>query len=398
MNYKKLWSLVSIALMLTVFIGCGRMELLQNDNIESYKFLDHQALAPGMSLQEALDTIMNPPVDNPAKLSEAISTITAVMGLTTSSINDPYKTYSINDMALAMETALAGSGFSLPQSVLQNVMISTINIIINQTIINGSLDRTKPENAVLYTLAEGVMQRTGGKTELTVADADNPNLMDTAGFLILTTAMNQATNSTVDDAITEGSKAAINDTVNKINSATGLSISGNSLANQLIPKPNPLLGGLLTNVVKQQLAKEPEVIQKENALINETKTEMSTVMDEKITNQVMTELASELRQMQAEGKLQGVIIPDQIDLNSLKDVMTQVSANDLQVIQQQASTIQDKVVEEVKTDIATEINNIEQTNQTELEDFVETTAQETGTTVNVEPIVPEHNQGIIIIE
>jgi hypothetical protein len=126
--------------------------------------------------------------------------------------------------------------------------------------------------------------------------------------------------------------------------------------------------------------------------------ELSDAIEERITSQVSAELTTILKQMQAEGKLEGVSIPDQIDFDGLKDVLTQVSGNDLTALEQQISTIQDKVVEEVKTDVANDIKNIEQSSQTKVEDFVKATAQEIGTTVNVEPIVPPHNQGSVIIQ
>ncbi|MCX6013469.1 MAG: hypothetical protein NTV30_08715 [Chloroflexi bacterium] len=391
MNHKKLWSLVSIALMLTVFIGCGRMELLQNDNIESYKFLDHQALAPGMSLQEALDTIQNPPANNPAKLSEAISTVMEVMGLETS-VTDPYKKYSINDMTQAKENALKDTGFSLSKGTLESIMINVINEAIKQ-VNSGTLDRTKPENAGLFALAEGVMQRTG-KTTLTIEDAANPNLIDIAGFLVLATAMNQAINSVADDAIIAGSKEAIQETVDEVNSVIPGApiISGDVLFNQLVPKPNPALGGLLTSVVKEQLLKEPEVKQKEEDLMAKTKSDILAVVDEKIKNQFAAELTSTLKQMQVEGKLQGVSIPGLIDFNNLNDVLNQVSGDDLKVIRQQVISIQGKIVEKVKGDVATEFKDIK---QSEIETFVEKVAGEMG--IKVALVLRPHNQGIIII-
>jgi hypothetical protein len=401
MNYKKLWSLVSIALMLTVLMGCGRMELLQNDNIESYKFLDHQALAPGMSLQEALDTIQNPPADNPAKLSEAISTVMEVMGLTTSSTDDPYRMYSINDMAQAMQTALAGSGFSLSDTALQNIMISAINETINQ-VNSGSLDSTKPENAGLYALAQGVMQRTG-KTTLTIEDASNPNLMDTAGFLVLTTAMNQAINSTVDDAVRTAGESAVRETADRLNLIIpGAPLSGDELIGVCIPKPKPLLGGLLTDVVKQQLANEPEVAEMSGGLIEQKKTEMLAVVDKQIANQVLTVMTSTIQQMQAEGMLQGISIPDLMDYNSFNNILNQMSTEDKAELKAQVDSVHKAIDDGVEKVAAKEIgqgfNTATETSQTEVKDFVETTATETGTTVNVEPVVPEHNQGSIIIQ
>jgi hypothetical protein len=115
-------------------------------------------------------------------------------------------------------------------------------------------------------------------------------------------------------------------------------------------------------------------------------------------------MTTTLKQMQSEGKLQGISIPDQMDLNVLKDVLTKVeaqaSANDLAALKQQisSSSFQDKVVNEIKTDITTHIENVIESGQTKVEDFVKATAQEIGTTVNVEPIVPPHNQGSVIIQ
>jgi len=391
MNYMKLCSLVSIALVLTVLIGCDRMELLEYDNISSYESLDRNAMAPppGMSLEVALNTIKNPPANDPALLNAAISIVMNAMGVQ-ASVADPYKKCSINDMAQAMENALEGTGFNLSKGTLESVMINVINEAIKQ-VNSGALDRTKPENAGLFALAEGVIQRTG-KTTLTIEDAANPNLIDTAGFLVLTTAMNQAINSVADDAIIAGSKEAIQETVAKVNSVIpGAPISGDALCNQLIPKPNPALGGLLTDVVKEQLLKEPEVLQKKEDLINKTKSDMLAVVDEKITNQVVAELTSILKQMQAEGKLQGVSIPDKIDFNNLNDILKQLSRDDLNSIRQQLSTIQGKIVEKVKGDVATEFKDIE---QSKIKTFVENVAEEMGIKIAFAPI---HNQGIIII-
>ena len=399
MNHVKLCSLVSIALVLTVIIGCDRMELLEYDNIDSYEFLDRNAMAPpDMSLEVALNTIKNPPANDPALLNAAISIVMNAMGLKTSSIGDPSQTYSIDGMAGAMETTLKNSGINLSATILKSIIISAINEAIYQ-VNSGSLDRTDPENAGLFALAEGIQQRTG-KTVITSEDADNPNLIDTAGFLVLTTAMNQALNSRVDDLVRDISDRAIQKTVDKVNSVIPGALTSD-IASQLIPQmahpeSEHLLGGLLTFVVRQQLTNEPEV---EMVLGSQIKAgELSDAIDERITSQVSAELTTILKQMQAEGKLQGVSIPDQIDFDGLKDVLTQVSGNDLTALEQQVSTIQDKVVEEVKTDVANDIKNVEQSSQTKVEDFVRDTAQQLATTVNVEPIVPPHNQGSVIIQ
>ena len=399
MNHVKLCSLVSIALVLTVIIGCDRMELLEYDNIDSYEFLDRNAMAPpDMSLEVALNTIKNPPANDPALLNAAISIVMNAMGLKTSSIGDPSQTYSIDGMAGAMETTLKNSGINLSATILKSIIISAINEAIYQ-VNSGSLDRTDPENAGLFALAEGIQQRTG-KTVITSEDADNPNLIDTAGFLVLTTAMNQALNSRVDDLVRDISDRAIQKTVDKVNSVIPGALTSD-IASQLIPQmahpeSEHLLGGLLTFVVRQQLTNEPEV---EMVLRSQIKAgELSDAIDERITSQVSAELTTILKQMQAEGKLQGVSIPDQIDFDGLKDVLTQVSGNDLTALEQQVSTIQDKVVEEVKTDVANDIKNVEQSSQTKVEDFVRDTAQQLATTVNVEPIVPPHNQGSVIIQ
>lgn len=399
MNHVKLCSLVSIALVLTVLIGCDRMELLEYDNIDSYEFLDRNAMAPpDMSLEVALNTIKNPPANDPALLNAAISIVMNAMGLKTSSIGDPSQTYSIDGMAGAMETTLKNSGINLSATILKSIIISAINEAIYQ-VNSGSLDRTEPENAGLFALAEGIQQRTG-KTVITSEDAGNPNLIDTAGFLVLTTAMNQALNSRVDDLVSTFSDMAIQKTVDKVNSVIPGALNSD-ITSQLIPRlahpeSEQLLGGLLTFVVREQLTNEPEV---EMVLRSQIKAgELSDAIDERITSQVSAELTTILKQMQAEGKLQGVSIPDQIDFDGLKDVLTQVSGNDLTALEQQVSTIQDKVVEEVKTDVATDIKNVEQSSQTKVEDFVKATAQEIGTTVNVEPIVPPHNQGSVIIQ
>lgn len=398
MNHVKLCSLVSIALVLTVIIGCDRMELLEYDNIDSYEFLDRNAMAPpDMSLEVALNTIKNPPANDPALLNAAISIVMNAMGLKTSSIGDPSQTYSIDGMAGAMETTLKNSGINLSATILKSIIISAINEAIYQ-VNSGSLDRTEPENAGLFALAEGIQQRTG-KTVITSEDAGNPNLIDTAGFLVLTTAMNQALNSRVDDLVRDISDRAIQKTVDKVNSVIPGALNSD-ITSQLIPRlahpEEHLLGGLLTFVVREQLTNEPEV---EMVLRSQIKAgELSDAIDERITSQVSAELTTILKQMQAEGKLQGVSIPDQIDFDGLKDVLTQVSGNDLTALEQQVSTIQDKVVEEVKTDVATDIKNVEQSSQTKVEDFVRDTAQQLATTVNVEPIVPPHNQGSVIIQ
>jgi hypothetical protein len=375
------------------------MELLEYDNIDSYEFLDRNAMAPpDMSLEVALNTIKNPPANDPALLNAAISIVMNAMGLKTSSIGDPSQTYSIDGMAGAMETTLKNSGINLSATILKSIIISAINEAIYQ-VNSGSLDRTEPENAGLFALAEGIQQRTG-KTVITSEDAGNPNLIDTAGFLVLTTAMNQALNSRVDDLVSTFSDMAIQKTVDKVNSVIPGALNSD-ITSQLIPRlahpeSEQLLGGLLTFVVREQLTNEPEV---EMVLRSQIKAgELSDAIDERITSQVSAELTTILKQMQAEGKLQGVSIPDQIDFDGLKDVLTQVSGNDLTALEQQVSTIQDKVVEEVKTDVATDIKNVEQSSQTKVEDFVKATAQEIGTTVNVEPIVPPHNQGSVIIQ
>jgi hypothetical protein len=374
------------------------MELLEYDNIDSYEFLDRNAMAPpDMSLEVALNTIKNPPANDPALLNAAISIVMNAMGLKTSSIGDPSQTYSIDGMAGAMETTLKNSGINLSATILKSIIISAINEAIYQ-VNSGSLDRTEPENAGLFALAEGIQQRTG-KTVITSEDAGNPNLIDTAGFLVLTTAMNQALNSRVDDLVRDISDRAIQKTVDKVNSVIPGALNSD-ITSQLIPRlahpEEHLLGGLLTFVVREQLTNEPEV---EMVLRSQIKAgELSDAIDERITSQVSAELTTILKQMQAEGKLQGVSIPDQIDFDGLKDVLTQVSGNDLTALEQQVSTIQDKVVEEVKTDVATDIKNVEQSSQTKVEDFVRDTAQQLATTVNVEPIVPPHNQGSVIIQ
>jgi hypothetical protein len=404
----KLCSLVSIALVLTVIIGCDRMELLEYDNIVSYESLDRNAMAPpDMSLEVALNTIKNPPANDPALLNAAISIVMNAMGLKTSSIGDPSQTYSIDGMVMAIETTLKNSGINLSATILKSIIISAINEAIYQ-VNSGSLDRTEPENAGLFALAEGIQQRTG-KTVITIEDADNPNLIDTAGFLVLTTAMNQALNSRVDSYVSDITHMAIQRTIDEVNSVIPEALNYD-IAAQLVPRlahpEEHLLGGFLTNVVGSQMVSTPEFLMELNSQIgrNINSGELSDAIDEQIKSQVSAEMTTTLKQMQSEGKLQGISIPDQMDLNVLKDVLTKVeaqaSANDLAALKQQisSSSFQDKVVNEIKTDITTHIENVIESGQTKVEDFVKATAQEIGTTVNVEPIVPPHNQGSVIIQ